>query len=70
MHFQKRLKNIVIIASEEAPVISETLQDIHGLSRKIRSKGIWLSCHVRILDNLEPKYFFELDITGLFSLLD
>ncbi len=31
-------KNIVIIASEDAPVISETIQDIHGLSKKFDIK--------------------------------
>ena len=31
-------KNIVIIASEDPPVISETIMDIHGLSRKFDVK--------------------------------
>jgi LysM repeat protein len=54
-------KNIIIIASEEAPVISETIMDIHSLSRKFDIKVFGYPA-MRDLDNLEPKYFFELGI--------
>jgi len=56
-----RSKNIVIIASEESPVISETIEDLHSLSRKfdIRVFGYPI---MREIDNLDPKYLFDLDI--------
>lgn len=54
-------KNIVIIASEEAPVISETLMDVHGLSRKFDVKVFGYPV-MRDLRNIDPKYFFDLDI--------
>jgi LysM repeat protein len=54
-------KNIVIIASEEAPVISEAIMDVHGLSRKFDVKVFGYPA-MRDLDNLDPKYFFDLDI--------
>jgi LysM repeat protein len=54
-------KNIIIIASEEAPVISETIMDIHGLSRKFDIKVFGYPA-MRDIDNLDPKYFFDLDI--------
>ncbi|MCX6255393.1 MAG: LysM peptidoglycan-binding domain-containing protein [Bacteroidia bacterium] len=54
-------KNIVIIASEEAPVISETIQEFHGLSRKFDLKVFGYPV-MRDLVNLDPKYFFDLDI--------
>ncbi len=56
-----KLKNIVIIASEDPPVISELVQEIHGLSRKFDIKVLGYPAMVDI-DNLEPKYFFDLGI--------
>jgi hypothetical protein len=56
-----QLKNIVIIASEEDPVISETIQDIHGLSKKFDIKVFGYQT-MRDIKNLDPKYFFDLDI--------
>ncbi len=53
--------NVIIIASEEAPVISETLMDIHNLSKKFDIKVFGYPA-LRGLENLDPKYFFELDI--------
>ncbi|MGA1978319.1 MAG: LysM peptidoglycan-binding domain-containing protein [Bacteroidales bacterium] len=53
--------NIVIIASEEAPVISETMQDLQGLSKKYVLKVFGYPA-MRGLDNLDPRYFFDLDI--------
>jgi LysM repeat protein len=54
-------KNIVIIASEEAPVISETIMDVHGLSKKFDVKVFGYPV-MRDIDNLDPRYFFDLDI--------
>jgi len=53
--------NIIVIASEEAPVVSETLIDIHALSKKFDLK-VFGYPSVRGLDNLDPKYLFELDL--------
>jgi LysM repeat protein len=53
--------NIVIIASEEAPVISETIMDIHGLSKKFDIKVFGYPA-MRDIENLDPKYFFDLDM--------
>jgi len=57
----KDMENTIIIASEEAPVISETLQEIHGLSKRFPVR-VFGYPSLRMLDNLEPKYLFELDI--------
>jgi hypothetical protein len=54
--------NIVIIASEDPPVISETLQDIHGLSRKF-NVNVFGYPVMRELDNLDPKYLFEMNMS-------
>jgi len=56
-----RSKNIVIIASEKAPVISETMIDVHSLSRKFDIKVFGYPV-MRDLENLDPKYFFDLGI--------
>ena len=53
--------NVVIIASEDIPVISESLMDIHGLSRKFGVKVFGYPI-MRELENLDPRYFFDLDI--------
>lgn len=53
--------NVVIIASDEAPVISETLQDLQGLSKKYVLK-VFGYPGMRGIDNLDPRYFFDLDI--------
>jgi len=53
--------NVIIIASEDGPVISETMQDIHALLRKFDIKVIGYPA-IRGIDNLDPKYFFDLDI--------
>ena len=57
--------NIVIIASEDDPVISETLQELHTLSKRYPLKVFGYPA-VMTLDNLEPKFIFELDML-LFS---
>jgi LysM repeat protein len=54
-------KNVIIIASEEAPVISETIIDIHNLQKKYDIKVFGYPV-LRDLDNLDPKYFFDLDM--------
>ncbi len=54
-------KNIIVIASEEAPVISETINNIHGLSRKFDVK-VFGYPGMRDIENLEAKDFFDLDI--------
>ncbi len=56
-----QVDNTVIIASEEAPVISETLMDIHGLSKRFRV-SVFGYPFMRSIENLDPKYFFDLDI--------
>ena len=54
-------ENVILIASEDAPVISETLMDIHNLSKKFNVRVFGYPA-MRSLDNLEPKYFFDLDL--------
>jgi LysM repeat protein len=56
-----RSKNIIVIASEEAPVISETMIDVHSLSKKFDIKVFGYPV-MRDLDNLDPKYFFDLGL--------
>jgi LysM repeat protein len=53
--------NVVIIASEDGSVISEAMQDIHALMRKFDIKVLGYPA-IRGLNNLDPKYFFDLDI--------
>lgn len=57
----EKSKNVIIIASEDTPVISETIMDIHGLSRKFDITVFGYPA-MRDLDNLDPKYFFDLDL--------
>jgi LysM repeat protein len=54
--------NIVVIASEEAPVISETIMDIHGLSKRYNIKTFGYPA-MKDVENLDPKYFFDLEIS-------
>ncbi len=55
--------NIVIIASEEAPVIGEALMDLHSLSKKFRINVFGYPVMRSLgLDNLDPKYLFDLDL--------
>jgi LysM repeat protein len=56
-----RKENIILIASEEPPILSETLMDVHTLSKKYPVKVIGYPA-MRDLGNLDPKYFFELGI--------
>lgn len=57
----ERTKNIVIIASEDTPVISESLTEIHGLSKRFDVK-VFGYPSLLDLDNLDPKLFFDLDL--------
>ena len=54
-------KNIVIIASEEAPVISEIIDELSGLCRKYDIKLFGYPV-IRDLDRLEQKELFDIDI--------
>jgi LysM repeat protein len=56
-----RTKNIVVIASEDPPVISESMIDIHSLSKRFDIK-VYGYPAMRDIDNLDPKYFFDLDL--------
>jgi LysM repeat protein len=53
-------KNIVVIASEDAPVISETINDLHGLSKRFNIKVFGYPSMLDI-ENQDPKVFFDLD---------
>jgi LysM repeat protein/ABC-type branched-subunit amino acid transport system substrate-binding protein len=53
-------ENVVIIASEEPPVLSEILTVVHGLSKKYNVKVYGYPSMI-YLDNLDPKLFFELN---------
>ncbi|MBN2861744.1 MAG: LysM peptidoglycan-binding domain-containing protein [Bacteroidales bacterium] len=55
------LVNVVVIASEDAPVISETLMDLHNLSKKYKLT-VFGYPSMRGIDNLDPKYLFELNL--------
>jgi LysM repeat protein len=54
-------KNIIIIASEKAAIISEVVMDAHGLSRRFDIKVFGYPV-MRDLDNLDATYFFDLGI--------
>ena len=54
-------KNIVIIASEDAPVISEVIDNVSGLSRRFNIKAFGYPV-IRDLDSLDQKELFDLDI--------
>jgi len=53
--------NVIIIASEKDPVISESLMDIHALAKDYEIKVFGYPA-MRALDNLDPKYLFDLDV--------
>lgn len=57
----EKSENLVLIASEEPPVLSETIMDLHTLSKKYRIKLLGYPA-MRVLKNLEPKYYFDLGI--------
>lgn len=53
--------NLVIIDSEDSPVMSESITDIHTLSRKYDIK-VFGYPNMRYLNNLDPKIFFDLGL--------
>jgi LysM repeat protein len=54
-------ENVVIIASEDPPLISESIMDVHGLLKKHNVKVFGYPI-MRDLENLDPRYFFDLDL--------
>jgi LysM repeat protein len=56
-----KTENIVIIATEDAPVISKTIVDLHTLSRRFDIKVFGYS-EISENDNLDPKLFFDLGL--------
>jgi LysM repeat protein len=54
-------KNVVIIASEEAPVISEIIDNVSGLSRRFNIK-LFAYPVIRDLDRLDQKELFDMDM--------
>ena len=54
-------ENVVIIASEDPSVISETIMDVHSLLKKHNAKVFGYPV-LREIENLEPRYFFDLDM--------
>ncbi len=59
----ENIDNVVIIASEEAPVIGETLMDLHSLAKKFRINVFGYPVMRNLgLDNLDPKYLFDLEL--------
>ena len=57
------LENVVVIASEDQSLISETLQDIHTLSKSNNTTvHVFGYPIIRGMENLDPKYLFELDL--------
>jgi LysM repeat protein len=54
-------KNIVIIASEEAPVISEVIDNVSSLSRRFDVK-LFAYPVIRDLERLDQKELFDMDI--------
>ena len=57
----ERSKNLMIIASEDAPVISETIQTIHAFSKKYDIK-VFGYPDLRNQVNLNPEYYFDLGL--------
>jgi hypothetical protein len=54
-------KNVIIIASEDPPVISEVIDNVNGLSRRFNIKLFGYPV-IRDLDRLDQKELFDLDI--------
>jgi LysM repeat protein len=54
-------ENLVIIASEDPPVISETLDDIYALSKKYRIRTFGYPI-IRDMENIDQKELFDLDM--------
>ncbi len=56
-----RSKNLIIIASEDAPVISETIQNIHAFKNRYDIKVIGYPA-LRDQRNINPEYYFDLGL--------
>ena len=56
-----KVRNLVIVDSEDSPVMSESITDIHTLSRKYDVKVIGYP-NMRYLDNLDPQICFDLGL--------
>ncbi|HKK43636.1 MAG TPA: LysM peptidoglycan-binding domain-containing protein [Bacteroidales bacterium] len=54
-------ENLAVIASEDPPVISETLDDIYALSKKYKIRTLGYPV-IRDLDNIDQKELFELNM--------
>ena len=57
----ERSKNIIVLASEEAPVISEVIDNVSSLSRRFNIKLFGYPV-IRELDRLDQKELFDMDI--------
>jgi LysM repeat protein len=57
----KNFENVVVIASEDNSVISETLQEIHTLSKN-NNIHVFGYPVIRSMNNIEPRYLFDLDL--------
>lgn len=53
--------NIIIIASEDAPVMSEAVMEVRNLSRKFDMK-VFGYPEMQNLSNIDPKFFFDLGL--------
>jgi hypothetical protein len=56
-----RTGNVIIIASEDTPVMSESLTDVHSLSKKFNF-SVFGYPNMRYLDNLDHKICFDLGL--------
>jgi LysM repeat protein len=56
-----RTGNVIIIASEDTPVMSESITDVHGLSRKF-NLNVFGYPSMRYLDNLDHRICFDLGL--------
>jgi LysM repeat protein len=57
----ERSRNLIIIASEDGPVMSESLTNVHALSRKY-NVDVFGYPSMRYLDNLDHKICFDLGL--------
>lgn len=56
----ENVQNIVIIASEEPPVVSEILTIVHGLSKRFDIQVFGYPSMI-YLDNLDPRIYYEMN---------
>ena len=61
MALSEQSNNIVVIASEDAPVISEVIDNVSGLSRRYNLKLFGYPV-IRELDRLDQKELFDMDV--------